>query len=417
MTVSAAATANSDPSTLARLEQLGAVEYPTRRDEAWRYAPHDVLGRLSFGPPSVSVESMPSAVDDQIPALDGPRIVIVNGVVDDAESDLAALPDGLRLSAGADASNDPAELVAAHFDPDVGPVDDAFVALNRRFGVNGAFVDVAEGHRLDAPIHIVDVAIPDETQNTSCTGAVIHIGEDSSATIVETRIGVGEAFGGLNTRTTITLGDNATLEHIVLQDMPSTQVHLSRVEVTQRAGSVFRARSFNLGAFYGRVTYDVHLAGVGARADLSGLYYGAGEQTLDQQITVIHSAKDCTSRQSYRGVLDDESTGVFNGGIDVRPGADGTDAEQSNDNLLLSNRAEANTQPRLEILADDVACKHGATVGRLDDTALYYLRTRGISAADARRLLINAFAERAVDDIGIDVLQRWIRDRLGGSDA
>ena len=101
----------------------------------------------------------------------------------------------------------------------------------------------------------------------------------------------------------------------------------------------------------------------------------------------------------------------------MRPGADGTDAEQSNDNLLLSNRAEANTQPRLEILADDVACKHGATVGQLDDNAMYYLRTRGIPAADARRLLINAFADQAVDNIGIDVVRTWIRDRLGTVDA
>jgi len=419
MTLSETATAISDPSTQPSLEQAGAVEYPTKRDEAWRYAPHDLLGRLSFGPPSASAESALSAVDSQLPALDGPRIVIVNGVVDNAGSDLAALPEGLRLSALADDRNGATELVSSHFGPDAEGVADAFVVLNKRFGINGAFIDVAEGHQLDTPIHIVNIVIPDEIQdqNTSCAGAVIHIGEGSSATIVETRIGAGEAFGGLNTRTTITMDANATLDHILLQDMPSTQVHLGRVEVTQAAGSEFRARSFNLGSIYGRIAYHVNLAGPGARTDLSGLYYGADEQTLDQQITVIHAARDCTSRQSYRGVLDGESTGVFNGGIDVRPGADGTDAQQSNDNLLLSKRAEANTQPRLEILAEDVACKHGATVGQLDDDALYYLRTRGISATAARRLLVNAFAEQAVDDIGIDVLRTWIKDRLGGSDA
>lgn len=417
MTTSAAAAVISDPSKAERLGQVGAIDYPTKRDEAWRYAPHDLLGRLSFGSPSASAKSVPSGFESQIPGLDGPRIVIVNGIVDDVGSDLGALPDGLRLSVLDDDSNDPAELVAAHFAPDVGAGADAFGVLNRTFGSSGALVEVAGGHHLDAPIHIVDVSIPDAAHNTSCSGAVIHIGEGSSATIVETRIGVGEAFGGVNTRTTITLEANATLDHILLQDMPATQVHLGRVEVTQQAGSVFRARSFNLGCIYGRFAYDVHLAGAGARVDLSGLYYGAGEQTLDQQIVVIHDAKDCTSRQSYRGVLDDRSTGVFNGGIDVRPGADGTDAEQSNDNLLLSNRAEANTQPRLEILADDVACKHGATVGQLDDTALYYLRTRGISAVEARRLLIDAFADQAVDDIGIDAVETWIRDRLGARGA
>jgi Fe-S cluster assembly protein SufD len=116
-------------------------------------------------------------------------------------------------------------------------------------------------------------------------------------------------------------------------------------------------------------------------------------------------------------VLDDSSTGIFSGGIDVRPGADGTDAEQENHNLLLSDRAEANTQPRLEILADDVACKHGATVGQLDETALYYMRSRGIPAAEARRLLINGFADQVVDDVAIETLRTWIIDRLGHGDA
>jgi Fe-S cluster assembly protein SufD len=145
----------------------------------------------------------------------------------------------------------------------------------------------------------------------------------------------------------------------------------------------------------------------------SGLYFGFGDQTLDQQITVIHGAENCVSRQAFRGVLDDASTGVFNGGIDVSPGADGTDAEQSNDNLLLSDRAEINTQPRLEILADDVACKHGATVGQLDETALYYMRSRGIPALEARRLLINSFADQTVDLIEIDTVRAWITARLG----
>jgi Fe-S cluster assembly protein SufD len=143
------------------------------------------------------------------------------------------------------------------------------------------------------------------------------------------------------------------------------------------------------------------------------LFFGAGEQILDQQISVVHQAKDCTSRQTFRGVLDDASTGIFNGGVDVCPGADGTDAEQSNDNLLLSNRAEVNTQPRLEILADEVACKHGATVGQLDDTALYYLRSRGINAEEARRLLINGFADQIVDDVGLEAVRNWITHRLG----
>ena len=239
----------------------------------------------------------------------------------------------------------------------------------------------------------------------------------SSATVVETRIGHGDAFGGSNVRPEISLAADASLEHIILQDLPTTQIHLGRVDVMQEAGSTLRARLFNLGSDYGRVAYYVHLDGEGAHADLSGLYFGSGTQTLDQQITVVHNAKNCTSRQSYRGVLDDSSTGVWNGGVDVRPGADGTDSEQSNDNLLLSRQAEVNTMPRLEILADEVSCQHGATVGQLDDTALYYLRSRGIPKEEASRLLINGFADQMMDDLESDAIRTWITERLGHDDA
>ncbi len=392
------------------------LTYPTKRDEAWRYAPHDVLGQLSFGPPVESTRQLAPALDANIPALKGPRIVLVNGVVDPARSDLDALPPGLRLSTFDDARRDQPELLAGHFENDAGLSTDTFTALNKAFGRNGAVIHVAGGHAIDVPIQIVDIALPDETRSASCSGLVIDVEEGASATVVETRLGDGD-FGGSNTRTTITLGDQASLDHIVLQDVASTQVHLGRIEATQSAGSVLRSHLFNLGGRYGRVDYDVRLAGKGAQVDLTGLYFGMGNQVLDQQVTVVHAAPDCTSRQSFRGILDDESTGVFNGGIDVRPGADGTDAEQSNDNLLLSDRAEANTQPRLEILADQVVCKHGATVGQLDDDALYYLRTRGISEAEARRLLIQGFADQAVGTVDNEILRTWITERVQRRDG
>ena len=251
------------------------------------------------------------------------------------------------------------------------------------------------------------------THNSACSATVVHLGAGSTATIVETRIGGGSSVGGSNSRTTITLDEGATLDHVVLQDVAATHVQLSRIAVSQAASSTYRTSSFNLGASYGRLDYRVHLEGPDATAELSGLYVGNGDQTLDQQITIVHAAPDCTSRQTFRGVLDDESTGVFNGGIDVRPGAIGTDAEQSNANLLLSKRAEANTQPRLEILADDVACKHGATVGQLDEGALYYLRSRGIPGDEARRLLIGGFAGQIVDGVEIDAVREWLAERVG----
>jgi Fe-S cluster assembly protein SufD len=407
-----------DPAVAGRttaLEWVDSNGFPTKRDEAWRYAPHRVLAELSFGPPVALAASVPD-IDALIPDLGGPRIVVINGVVDVERSVLTGSA-GLHLSSLLEARSAQPDRLTPHFAFGDDQVSDAYMALNLAFGGDGAVLRVDDGVALEAPIHIVDLEVPDESRNASCIGVVIELGVRSSATVVETRIGVGADFGGSNIRTTITLGDEATLEHVLLQDVPTSHVHLSNISVHQGAHSTFKARSFNLGAAYGRVAYRVDLAGPGAHADLSGLFFGFGDQVLDQQINVIHSAENCTSRQSFRGVLDDQSTGIFNGGIDVRPGADGADAVQSNKNLILSDRAEINTQPRLEILADEVACKHGATVGQLDDTAMYYMRSRGIPANEARRLLINGFADQVVDEVGIEAVRSWLIQRLGHRDV
>ncbi len=374
------------------------------------------MAKLTFGPSTSSAPTIPAEIEQLIPAVDGPTIVIVNGVVDAGRSNLASLPTGLAISSlSAVSANDPDRL-DQHFQRHS---NDAFEAYNIAFGTDGVVIEIGEGIQIETPIQIVDISLPDTTSNTSCTGIVIELAPASSATIVETRLGSDAAAGGVggsNTRTTISLQANATLEHIVLQNLAPTQTQLGAVFVTQAGGSEFLGRSFNLGSSFGRLAYDVEMIGDGARADLAGLFFGRGAQILDQQINVIHGAKDCVSRQSFRGVLDDESVGVFNGGIDVRPGADGTDAEQSNANLLLSDRAEVNTQPRLEILADDVACKHGATVGQLDETALYYMRSRGLPADEARRLLIKGFADQSVEEMSNETLRAWVFERLGHND-
>ncbi len=394
------------PSRSAALEQVDSLSLPTKRDEAWRYAPHKTLGQLTFGP-AASTDAALADIDSQIPQLDGPLLVVVNGVVDAGRSRLGALPDGVSLVSLADAADEAADVLERVHEE----ADDAFSVINRAYGTGGAVIQIS-GQQSET-IHIVDVAVPGAEQNASSSRVVIDVAAGSSAVIVETRIGSGDSFGGSNVRTEISLAADASLEHIILQDLPATQIHLGRVDVVQAANSTLRARLFNLGSDYGRVAYYVHLTDEGAHADLSGLYFGFGEQTLDQQITVVHGAPNCTSRQSYRGVLDDSSTGVWNGGVDVRVGADGTDSEQSNDNLLLSRKAEINTMPRLEILADEVSCQHGATVGQLDEEALYYMRSRGIPAEEASRLLINGFADQMMDDLESDTVRAWITERLG----
>ena len=394
-------------SRTAALEQVDSLHLPTKRDEAWRYAPHKTLAKLAFGP-AAAVDTVPADVDAQIPEIDGPRVVLVNGVVDSTRSNLDGLANGVQIISLADASDaDAAKALEREHDG----AEDAFSIINRAYATDGALISI-DG-QAEQTIHIVDVVVPGDTQNASATRVTIDMAAGASATVVETRIGSGDTFGGSNVRTEISLAEGADLEHIILQDLPATQIHLGRVDVVQEATSSLRARLFNLGSDYGRVAYSVHLTGENASAELSGLYFGFGEQTLDQQITVIHSAKDCKSSQTYRGVLDDSSTGIWNGGVDVRVGADGTDSEQANDNLLLSRKADINTMPRLEILADEVSCQHGATVGQLDEEALYYMRSRGIPKEEASRLLINGFADQVIDELKSDIVRAWVSKRLG----
>ena len=383
MSATAAATTR-----LGAIDLLDAISLPTKRDEAWRYAPHRLLADLTFGPTVAGQIELPFELDERLAYLDGPCIVVVNGAVDRDALEPRRRRWGASRHPGRLRRSRAPELVARHADGV--DIADSFVAFNLAYGTDGAVVRVDAGVDVAAPIHVVDIVVPGEVTNASSTGVIIQMGERSAATVVETRIGAGSGFGGSNVRTTIDLATDAKLEHLVVQDLPAGRsTSAGSTPARTSAAHCICGRSIS-----GRRTVvspaTSILAGAGAHADLSGLFFGVGEQTLDQQITVVHQAPDCTSRQMFRGVLDDASTGVFNGGIDVCPGADGTDAEQSNDNLLLSDRAEVNTQPRLEILADEVACKHGATVGQLDDTALYYLRSRGIgverrpAAADQR---------------------------------
>jgi len=390
-------------------DPAGGMPLPTRRNEAWRYAPHRDLARLSFGPPP-QFTGVADATLAAVPQLGGPLVVTVNGVVARELSQLDTLPHGVVLTSEGGPGDHPWSEHAA-FDAD-GPAD-AYVAMNRALAGVGCGVLVRAGEQVEEPIHLVHVLDPGETPNAACGRVRVTLGDGASATVVETHVGVGDGFGGANIRTTVVLGERAALEHLVLQDLAAEQVLLSRLEVVQRSQSRLRVRSFNLGGRYGRIDTQVDLAGEGAEVDLAGLYFGTGEQVLDQQLEVVHRVGNCTSRQSYRGVLDDASTGVFSGGIDVRPGADGTDASQSNDNLLLSRQAEVDTQPRLEILADDVVCQHGATVGQLDPSAVFYLRSRGLSADEAARVLVNAFADQVVDEVGHDAVCTWLARRLG----
>jgi Fe-S cluster assembly protein SufD len=381
--------------------------YPTRKLEDWRYVRLEKLLATEFVTPPAGPSDV--AADDaivkpllaRVPDLGGTRIVFVDGRFAPAVSRLVPV-DGLRvaqLSAALapDASSTGEDLVGDDLigaDP-----QHAFDALNMALTSAGVHITVADGAVIDAPVHVIHVFTGRGEPVLANLRHPVRIGENAQMTLVTSAFGAPGALGCLNVTTRARLGAGATLHHRDLQNQPVTAFHLSLLDVTQEANSELDGFVSALGAAIARHEVHVRQVGVDANTHIDGLYVPRGEQQHDHPILIEHFAEGGVSREIYRGVIDDRGHGVFNGQIVIHPGAQRIDSDQSNKNLLLSDTAEADTRPRLLIYADDVKATHGASVGRLDDEQLFYLRSRGIPDAEARRVLTYAFVAEIVETI------------------
>lgn len=375
--------------------------YPTRKLEDWRYVRLDDLLSTAFvTPPPGEAET---GTDDpivvpllaRVPDLGGNRIVFVDGRFAPAVSRLVPT-DGLtitQLGTALGTSLDGDDLTGAE-------PRHAFDALNLALTAAGVHVAVADGARIDAPVHLIHVFTGRGAPVLANLRHPVRVGAEAQLTLVTSAFGAPGAQGCLNVTTRARLAAGATLHHRDLQNQPTTAFHLSLLEVTQDAGSELDGFVSTLGASLAR--HEVHVAQVGkdANTHIDGLYVPRGDQQHDHPILIEHFAEGGISREIYRGVIDDRGHGVFNGQIVIHPGAQRIDSDQSNRNLLLSDTAEADTRPRLLIWADDVKATHGASVGRLDDEQLFYLRSRGIPDAEARRVLTYAFVAEIVEKLG-----------------
>lgn len=362
---------------------------PTERDERWHYAPLDEINaRMNRSVAScgdVPTSVTPMLIDAMVDAT-GPRLVFVNGMHAAELSDCHRLPAGVRCD-----------------------VSDT----NSGGGSPIATLTVDDGVRFEEPIRVVHVAVPDADEVQSLLSrarTIIELGTDAHAVVVET-------FGALEgsrtstvteATTTIRLSDRAELVHYRIQIDALAATHVGHTLIDQGADSSVRMTSVTLGGDIARNAIHVHLDGPGARADLAGIAVTGGHQRHDTVVTIDHAASRCMSNQRFHGVVDDHGRGAFSGEIIVQPGATGTDAHQSSRNLVLDPNAEADSRPWLRILADDVRCTHGATVGRLDDDALHYLRSRGIPLVAARSMLIDAFLGDLTDSIAHESVRAHI---------
>jgi len=390
-----------DPPSLRATNWLLTHGLPAPHDEAWRYSPvNEIISRLAAATPA-QPRPITRADIDRLAGNHGPnRLVLVNGLYMPSLSDADARTAGRWIGRLSDL---PPGTVSTSV-PVSGDFTDGFQALNRAAGADPAVVAIEPGGRDDpdsgapAPIHIVHVAVPGARPEISQPRTVIDVGDRAHLHLIETFTGLPGATT-TNATTTIRLGHGAALTHHRLQTEAAGATHIGHTQVSQAAESRYETSSLMLGADIARHTIDVTLHEPDAHAALTGLYRPAGHQRHDTAVRVDHAASHGTSTQQFKGVVDDHARGSFSGHVIVRPDTIANDAQQTNRNLVLQPTAQADTRPWLEIFADDVRCTHGATVGRLDDDALFYLRSRGIPLDESRTILIDAFVREITDAI------------------
>jgi Fe-S cluster assembly protein SufD len=338
--------------------------------------------------------------------LSWPTLVFVNGRFSSLLSRTDDLPDGVQAvslaAVLADESHTARTVLAriAEFE------NHSFAALNTAHFSDGACITIRAGTQSAVPLRLMYVA------DGGSAGGVIHprnlivAGANSRLSVIESYVGTADVEYMTNAVTEISVGRGATVSHYRLQSEGLKAFHVGTVQAVQARDSQYQSFSFAVGARLSRANIYTALDGEGCGATLNGLYMVDGTQHVDHQTRVVHSQPNCYSRELYKGILDGSSHAVFNGKVYVHPTAQKTDGKQSNNNLLLSESARVDTKPQLEIFADDVKCTHGATVGRIDEVALFYMKSRGIDARSARHLLTYAFAAEVLEEIELEELRR-----------
>jgi len=395
-------------------EWVGVHGFPTGKDEAWKYTRVAPILEIPFAPaePGARRALSPGDVAELAGGLGGPRLVFVNGYFVPELSALKSLPEGVKLTSLASVFAQEGEALESLLWRRFRERPQAFTALNVALGEDGAFIRIPAHTSVEEPIHLVFLSDAGATPLVSHPLSVVFAGAGSRATIVETHVGIEGGIYLSNAVTELVLDEGAVVEHYKVQNEAESAFHLAFMDVRQGRASRFSAHSVAFGAAIARHEVKVALEAPEAQVVLNGLYLPRGQQLLDNPTTIEHLAHHGTSRQLYKGVVDGHGRGIFDGRIVVQPGAMKTDASQTNKNLLLSASAQAYTRPRLEIYADDVKCAHGATVGQIDDEALYYLRTRGIPQQAARDLLTDAFASEILEMIQVPPLRSRVQQML-----
>ena len=431
------------PSWLQRLryramDHFEALGFPGVEDEEWKYTNVAPIARADFSPVMAVDDSGPALTHDEISPFAyvearESRLVFLNGVLSLELSSLDRVPHGV-VAVGLDEalSNEGfSEIVREHLGRVVERHENGFTALNTAFAGNGAFVFIPRGFAMETPLHLLFLSqglsqglskgskglsqelSREEQPNIAAFPRVLVVAEEnSSATLIESYGGLDDSVCFTNAVVELVVKDGARLVHYRVQNESSRAFHMTTTGAQLGRHSSFDSTNITLGAKLSRHNLSVLMDHEGAECWVDGLYLVGGEQHADTHSVIDHKQPHCTSHQLYKGILDGKSRAVFNGKVFVRHGALGTDANQTNKNLLLSNDAHVDTKPQLEILADDVKCAHGAAIGQLDEDELFYLASRGIHQDLARNLLTYGFAEEVIAKIKIESIKAQLDEAV-----
>ena len=395
----------------AAFRRFAAEGLPHRRVEDWKYTDLRALMREAkplAGPPDAAGIARAKNAGRLLRGVDARRIVLVDGVFVPELSDLAALEPGLTIASMAKAlASADAEVVARI--GTVAPTDDVAAALNTAFMGDGVVLNVADGVTLARPIHLI-FAYTASSAAAVFARSLVVIGKGARATLIESHEGPDDLDYQVNNALELSVGDEAKVDHVKVGTEGSRALHISTLMAALGARAEFNDLSFTTGGSVVRNQLHLGYAGEGAAATIAGASLIKERQHVDTTMVVDHAVRGGSSRELFKSVLDGESHAVFQGKIIVRPGAQQTDARMMTRALLLSEAAEADNKPELEIFADDVQCGHGATAGALDQDLLFYLKARGIPAHEAEALLIQAFVGEALETIGRDDLRGALAD-------
>jgi Fe-S cluster assembly protein SufD len=392
-------------SAMSQFERLG---FPTTKLEQWRFTSVAPIAERKF---TLASDGFAHVDAGQITLLSQPaaHAVCVNGRFAPQLS-AAKHPDGIQvLGLEATVTSNPS-LVEPYLGRLALTQTNAFASLNSAFLRDGLVVVIAPGTVLEQPLELVFMSIAEGHDTMSHPRLLVVAGDNSQVTVLERYIGRGPTF--TNPVAELWVGANAVIDHYKLQEEPADSFHVASMFVHAVRNGNLSSHSLTFGGGLVRNDVIATLDGEGIDCTLNGLYVGRGRQLIDNHTTIDHAMPHCGSHEIYKGILAEQSRAVFNGKIIVRPDAQKTDAKQTNKALLLSDEANINTKPELEIFANDVKCTHGAAIGQLDEAAMFYLRSRGLSIAEARAMLVHAFAGDILNRVKIESVRAYLEATL-----